>query len=195
MKLPSCVYSTGSVPHSWLLPQCRGIVHHGGYGTTAAGLHAGIPAMVIPHLIDQFYWGQRIYDLGVGPKPVPRKNLEPGILASSITELIGDYKVVDVNIEEAPIYRKLSLSNLFEFGAIEGAFTYAGDLKPKDCFLRYTPRLGFEIWQVQDTETFLHRDVKTHQGTARMMSPSTVTFNFILHKVKDYILNGTISLT
>jgi len=88
LTLPSNIYSAGSLPHSWLLPHCSGIVHHGGYGTTAAGFRAGIPALVIPHIADQFYWGQRVYELGVGPKLIRRVNLEGNELISSLSELV-----------------------------------------------------------------------------------------------------------
>jgi UDP:flavonoid glycosyltransferase YjiC (YdhE family) len=72
------------------MPRCRGIVHHGGYGTTAAGFRAGIPALVIPHIADQFYWGQRVYELGIGPKPIRRVNLEINGLTESLSELVGN---------------------------------------------------------------------------------------------------------
>jgi len=82
------IFVAESLPHSWLLPRCRGIVHHGGYGTTASGFRAGIPALVIPHIADQFYWGQRVYELGVGPKPIRRTHLEISELAASLFELV-----------------------------------------------------------------------------------------------------------
>jgi UDP:flavonoid glycosyltransferase YjiC (YdhE family) len=88
LTLPPSVYAPGPLPHSWLLPYCAGIVHHGGYGTTAAGLRAGIPALVIPHIADQFYWGQKIHELGVGPQPIHRTKLDLSGLASSLDQLI-----------------------------------------------------------------------------------------------------------
>ena len=93
INLPSSISAVGSVPHSWLLPRCSGIVHHGGYGTTAAGLRAGLPALVIPHVIDQFYWGQKVYELGVGPKPIRRSNLEIKGLADSLVDLARNEKL------------------------------------------------------------------------------------------------------
>jgi sterol 3beta-glucosyltransferase len=92
-NLPPNIFTSGSLPHSWLLSHCRGIVHHGGYGTTAAGFRAGIPALVIPHIADQFYWGQRVYELGVGPKPIRRTNLEINGLAASLFELVRNDKM------------------------------------------------------------------------------------------------------
>jgi UDP:flavonoid glycosyltransferase YjiC (YdhE family) len=87
LALPETIYAAGSLPHSWLLPRSAGVIHHGGFGTTSAGLRAGIPALVIPHLIDQFYWGQRIYELGVGPRPIPRAKLDAQGLAAALAEL------------------------------------------------------------------------------------------------------------
>ncbi len=86
-SLPPNIFAAESLPHSWLLPRCCGVVHHGGYGTTAAGFRAGIPALVIPHIADQFYWGQRVYELGIGPKPIRRVNLEINGLTASLSEL------------------------------------------------------------------------------------------------------------
>jgi len=88
MNLPPTIHAARSIPHSWLLPRCAGIIHHGGFGTTAAGLRAGIPALVIPHMVDQFYWGQRIYELGAGPKPVQKVKLDITSLAAGIQELV-----------------------------------------------------------------------------------------------------------
>jgi sterol 3beta-glucosyltransferase len=86
--LPSSIHAAGAIPHSWLLPRCAAIVHHGGFGTTSAGLRAGIPALVIPHIADQFFWANIIYDLGAGPKPVPRRKLSKATLVAALNELV-----------------------------------------------------------------------------------------------------------
>jgi UDP:flavonoid glycosyltransferase YjiC (YdhE family) len=90
IELPPSIYAAGPLPHGWLLPRCAGIVHHGGYGTTAAGLRAGIPALVIPHIADQFYWGRQVYDLGVGPQPIGHTKLDEDRLVVSLQELVGN---------------------------------------------------------------------------------------------------------
>ena len=87
LSLPPTLYAAGSLPYSWLLPHCAGLVHHGGFGTTSAGLRAGIPALVIPHLVDQFYWGQRVHELGAGPPPIRRARLDVRKLAAELQEL------------------------------------------------------------------------------------------------------------
>lgn len=88
MSLPPTIYPAGSLPHGWLLPRAAGIVHHGGFGTTSAGLRAGIPTLVIPHIVDQFTWGQKVFELGVGPKPIPRGKLNLQNLSAGLMELI-----------------------------------------------------------------------------------------------------------
>ena len=94
LTLPESIFAAGNLPHGWLLPCCAGVVHHGGFGTTSAGLRAGIPALVIPHVIDQFYWGQRIYELGVGPQAIRRTELDVDGLAAALVEMVGnsDYR-------------------------------------------------------------------------------------------------------
>jgi sterol 3beta-glucosyltransferase len=86
LALPKTVFRAGSLPHGWLFEQVSAVIHHGGFGTTAAGLRAGVPAIVIPHVIDQFYWGQRVYELGVGPKFIPRGQLSAEKLAAAIAQ-------------------------------------------------------------------------------------------------------------
>jgi UDP:flavonoid glycosyltransferase YjiC (YdhE family) len=88
LTLPTNIYAAGSIPHSWLLSHCAGIVHHGGFGTTAAGFRAGIPTLVIPHMVDQFYWGQQVRELGVGPKAIPCPKLDRQGLATALDDLI-----------------------------------------------------------------------------------------------------------
>ena len=78
------------MPHDWLFPQVAAVVHHGGAGTTAAGLRAGVPSINIPFFGDQPFWGQRVADLGVGPQPIPRKQLTVERLAQALQTAIHD---------------------------------------------------------------------------------------------------------
>jgi sterol 3beta-glucosyltransferase len=81
-----------SAPHSWLFPRMAAVVHHGGAGTTAAGLRAGVPSIIIPHSLDHFAWGRRVYELGVGSKPIPRKSLTAEKLADAI-QFVGTAEI------------------------------------------------------------------------------------------------------
>jgi UDP:flavonoid glycosyltransferase YjiC (YdhE family) len=68
----------------------RAVVHHGGAGTTAESLRAGVPTVIVPHIADQPFWGSRVAALGVGPQPIPRKKLTVENLASAILRASGD---------------------------------------------------------------------------------------------------------
>lgn len=87
-NIPDSIFMIDSVPHSWLFPRVSAVIHHGGASTTAAGLKAGIPSVLIPFFGDQPFWGQRVADLGVGPKPIPRKKLTAERLANAIQEAV-----------------------------------------------------------------------------------------------------------
>ncbi|MGB7537598.1 MAG: glycosyltransferase [Anaerolineales bacterium] len=88
--MPSGTIHAGPVPHGWLLERAAGIVHHGGAGTTASGFRSGKPALVIPHIIDQFYWSQRVEALGTGPVPIPRPKLTVEGLAAGMRQILDD---------------------------------------------------------------------------------------------------------
>lgn len=89
-KLPETVFMIGSIPHSWLFPQMAAVVHHGGAGTTGAGLSAGVPSIITPFFGDQPFWGQQVYTLGVGPRPIPRRQLTVKRLAEAIQCAVTD---------------------------------------------------------------------------------------------------------
>jgi hypothetical protein len=68
---PPHVHLIGDTPHDWLFPRCRAVCHHGGAGTTAAGLRAGLPSVVVPFFGDQFFWGHVLVEAGAAPAPIP----------------------------------------------------------------------------------------------------------------------------
>jgi len=88
--LPETIYMISSMPHSWLFPRMKAIVHHGGAGTTAAGLRAGVPSVIVPFMGDQAFWGNRIASLGVAPKAIPRNQLTAQRLALAIEQAASD---------------------------------------------------------------------------------------------------------
>ncbi|WP_013334659.1 glycosyltransferase [Gloeothece verrucosa] len=112
-SIPENVFMLDSVPHAWLFPQMSAVVHHGGAGTTAAALRAGVPSVVIPHANDQFAWGSRVYSLGVGAVPIPRKKLTAEKLSTAITS------VLRAEVREAA--KALGEKILFEHGASRAA--------------------------------------------------------------------------
>ncbi len=76
------------IPHTWLFPRVAAVVHHGGAGTTAAGLRAGVPSILTPFGGDQFSWADLIVKAGVGPKTPGIKNLTAEKLAASIEQAL-----------------------------------------------------------------------------------------------------------
>jgi UDP:flavonoid glycosyltransferase YjiC (YdhE family) len=88
--LPDEIVAIESAPFEWLFPQMAAVVHHGGAGTTAAGLAAGRPTVVVPFFGDQHFWAWRVAALGVGPQPIRRRQLSAEHLAAAITEAITD---------------------------------------------------------------------------------------------------------
>lgn len=89
-NVPESVYLINSAPHEWLFPRMGAVVHHGGAGTTAAGLRAGIPSIIVPFKNDQPFWGKRVEELGVGPTPIPHKRLSADNLAQAMRQAITD---------------------------------------------------------------------------------------------------------
>lgn len=88
--LPETVFKVDAVPHDWLFPRMAAVVHHGGAGTTAEGLRAGVPSVIVPFIVDQPFWGARIRALGVGPDPIPLRRLTAGRLAQAIRSAATD---------------------------------------------------------------------------------------------------------
>lgn len=81
---PDDVSVLHDIPHDWLFPRVAAVVHHGGVGTTAAGLRAGVPSVIVPFFGDQPFWAGRVHALGVGPAPLPRQRLSADRLAFAL---------------------------------------------------------------------------------------------------------------
>jgi sterol 3beta-glucosyltransferase len=92
LEVPSNILFVDDVPHEWLFPKMAAVVHHGGAGTTAAGFKAGIPTIVVPFAFDQPFWGRKVFELGVGPKPIPRKKLTVDRLVNDIRSTLSTHE-------------------------------------------------------------------------------------------------------
>ena len=74
----------GPMPHAKLFPRVAAVVHHGGSGTMATALRAGVPQVIVPHIMDQYYWGYRLEQLAIAPAPVPIARLDAAPLARAL---------------------------------------------------------------------------------------------------------------
>lgn len=88
--LPETIIRLDGVPHDWLFPRMAAVVHHGGTGTTHAGLRAGVPNVIVPFFADQPFWADRVHSLGAGPPPILQADLTAEYLAEAIETAIGD---------------------------------------------------------------------------------------------------------
>ncbi|GAA3988671.1 glycosyltransferase [Allokutzneria multivorans] len=89
------VITIDEVPHDWLFPRMAAVVHHGGAGTTGAGLRAGVPTVSVPVLGDQPFWSRRLEKLGTSPGWIPAGELTASGLRALITRAVDE-----------PYYRK-----------------------------------------------------------------------------------------
>lgn len=112
-NLPDNIISIDGIPHTWLFEKVSVVCHHGGAGTTAAGFRAGVPSVIIPFSNDQFAWAHRAFDLGVGAKPIYKKDLTADKLAEGI-----NYALNKDIIERAEM---LSKNIALEDGALDCA--------------------------------------------------------------------------
>lgn len=91
--LPRHAFAADSIPHGWLFPRTAAVIHHGGAGTTGAGLRAGVPAIITPLTADQPSWARTVHQLGAGPAPIPFPELTAERLAAAIRQAVTDQQM------------------------------------------------------------------------------------------------------
>ncbi|KAG6657682.1 sterol 3-beta-glucosyltransferase UGT80A2 isoform X1 [Carya illinoinensis] len=119
------IYLLDNCPHDWLFLQCKAVVHHGGAGTTAAGLRAACPTTIVPFFGDQPFWGERVHARGVGPAPIPVEEF-------TLTKLVDAIKfMIDPKVK----LRAVELAKAMESedgvtGAVKAFFKHLPCKKP-----------------------------------------------------------------
>jgi vancomycin aglycone glucosyltransferase len=88
VALPAEVAVVGAVSHAALFPRMAAVVHHGGAGTTTTAARAGAPQLLVPHVLDQFFWAHRVERLGLGPRALPRRRLSRERLRDALAPLL-----------------------------------------------------------------------------------------------------------
>jgi sterol 3beta-glucosyltransferase len=112
VPLPPEVHQIKSAPHDWLFKQIDAAVHHGGAGTTGASLRAGLPTIVKPFFGDQFFFGSRVEDLGVG---ICLKKVNVSVFSRALWEathserMIVKARVLGEQIRKVCVYIAVSL--------------------------------------------------------------------------------------
>jgi vancomycin aglycone glucosyltransferase len=87
-SLPENIHLVDAVSHDLLFPRLRGVIHHGGAGTTSASARAGVPQLIVPHLLDQNYWAHAIHNQGLGPPGLSKRQLTTQSLEQGLQRLI-----------------------------------------------------------------------------------------------------------
>ena len=89
------VFFIKKYPHLDLFPRMAAVIHHGGAGTTATTARSGVPQIIVPHILDQYYWGNRIFKAGLGPKPIWRTKLTLEKLSHAIEESVTNQELTN----------------------------------------------------------------------------------------------------
>ncbi len=93
-------------PHLKLFPNMAAVIHHGGAGTTATTAICGVPQIIVPHILDQYYWGNQIYQAKLGPRPIWRSELTSIKLAAAIRQCISNERIRRKAREAASIIKQ-----------------------------------------------------------------------------------------
>lgn len=87
--VPENIHVIESAPHQALFKHVCAVVHHGGAGSTSAGLRAGKPTLICPMAVDQPFWGRKVYDLGCGPRHLHLKKLKGKVFGERLKDLVS----------------------------------------------------------------------------------------------------------
>lgn len=98
-ELPETMIACGSVPHSWLFKQGKFVIHHCGFGTSAATMIYGIPSIPVPHVLDQMGFAMQLSDINVSTKPLKSKDLSEQSIIGAIEEMKYTYDEKKKNAE------------------------------------------------------------------------------------------------
>ncbi|OAP60468.1 hypothetical protein AYL99_05470 [Fonsecaea erecta] len=173
LGIPEGVFMIGNCPHDWLFNHVSCVVHHGGAGTTAAGILAGRPTVVVPFFGDQPFWGSMTARAGAGPVPIAYKNLTADKLAHSILEALKPE-----SLERA---KELSLKIKAEDGCEAGAQSFHKQLHMANLRCSLDPS-RMAVWRVKRTDIRLSPLAATVLGTEGLLDFSDLK----LYRPREY---------
>ncbi|KIW66975.1 hypothetical protein PV04_06255 [Phialophora macrospora] len=173
LGIPEGVFMIGNCPHDWLFQRVSCVVHHGGAGTTAAGILAGRPTVVVPFFGDQPFWGSMTARAGAGPVPIAYKNLDADKLSRSILEALKPE-----SLERA---KDLSAKIKAERGAEAGAESFHKQLHMSNLRCSLDPS-RIAVWRVKRTDIRLSALAATVLGTEGLLDFSDLK----LYRPREY---------
>ncbi|OAG44210.1 hypothetical protein AYO21_01667 [Fonsecaea monophora] len=173
LGIPEGVFMIGNCPHDWLFQHVSCVVHHGGAGTTAAGILAGRPTVVVPFFGDQPFWGSMTARAGAGPMPIAYKNLNADKLAHSILEALKPE-----SLERA---KELSTKIKAEDGCEAGAQSFHKQLHMSNLRCSLDPS-RIAVWRVKRTDIRLSPLAATVLGTEGLLDFSDLK----LYRPREY---------
>lgn len=91
-NFPDHIYFVNDIPYDWIFPKVYAVIHHGGSGTTHTALKYGCASMIIPHILDQFFWHDLVVKFGVAPKGMPIYKLREKKLEAKLMDLYTNRK-------------------------------------------------------------------------------------------------------
>ncbi len=160
IAVPDGIFMLGNVPHDWLFKHVSCVVHHGGAGTTAAGIALGKPTVVVPFFGDQPFWGAMVAKAGAGPLPIPSKHLTANNLAAAILEAL----------EPTALERAQQLGRIvnLEKGTQVGAQSFHENLNVDSLRCTVAPRRA-AAWRVKRTNIRLSPFAATTLGNEGLL--------------------------
>ncbi|KAL2203387.1 UDP-Glycosyltransferase/glycogen phosphorylase [Sarocladium strictum] len=146
LPIPDNIFMLGNVPHDWLFKHVSCVVHHGGAGTTAAGIVASRPTAIVPFFGDQPFWGSMIARAGTGPEPIPASKLTAESLADAI--------IFCLKPETQTKARELAAKMESEKGSEVGAESFHTHLAVEHLRCMLAPKRA-AVWRVRHSKVTL----------------------------------------
>lgn len=174
LDIPDGIFMLGNCPHDWLFKRVSCVVHHGGAGTTAAGILAGRPTVVVPFFGDQPFWGSMTARAGAGPKHIPYKNLTADKLADAIKEALKP----ELLERAAELSQKIKQ----EAGCEAGAESFHRQLHLADLRCSLSPS-RVAVWRVNGTDIRLSALAATVLGNEGLLDLTDLR----LYRPREYL--------
>ncbi|PWY89175.1 UDP-glucose,sterol transferase [Aspergillus heteromorphus CBS 117.55] len=174
--IPDNILMIGKCPHDWLFPRVSCVIHHGGAGTTAAGLVLGRPTVVIPFFGDQPFWGSIVARAGAGPVPVPYKQLTVEKLTAAINKALEPE-----TLEKA---KEIGEEMRTEQGVRNAAASFYNHLDSKSLRCSICPHLP-AVWWVRHS----HIKLSTFAAAVLVETGLVESRNVVLYRSREYDTN------